>query len=348
LDSGRNVLITGGAGFLGCHLARRFLQEDYRVTLLDVVDLDAGDLLGRVRFVRADVRDCGAVLEAARNQDCVVHAAAALPIQQSKRAIYSVNVGGTRNVLEAALAHRARRVVYVSSTAVYGVPKQVPETERAPLDPIGYYGRSKLAAEKLCAAYARRGVSLNVLRPKTFLGPERLGVFEVWFEAIYRGRRVFLLGSGHNRYQLLAVSDVCDAILAACTSAVDGEVFNVGASEFGTWRSDLGYVIERAGSRARITGLPVRSSQWILAAMEALHLSPIAAWHYKTLPVDSYVAIEKAERLLGWRPRQSNRDLLWDSYRWYAQHHAEVIRRVGKTHRVGWDTRALKLMKILS
>src|SRR5262249_27399170 len=63
LDSSRSVLITGGAGFLGCHLARRFLQEDYQVTLLDVADLDAGDLLGRVRFVRADVRDRRSVME---------------------------------------------------------------------------------------------------------------------------------------------------------------------------------------------------------------------------------------------------------------------------------------------
>ncbi|HZR98126.1 MAG TPA: NAD(P)-dependent oxidoreductase [Chloroflexota bacterium] len=339
--------MTGGAGFLGCHLARRLLRDGCAVTLFDVAPLDAADLIGRVRFERGDVRDGARVLEVVRGHDGVVHAAAALPIQRTRRRIYSANITGTRHVLDACLAHGVERVVYVSSTAVYGVPKSLPETEESPLDPIGYYGESKVAGEQLCARYGRQGLAVNVLRPKTFLGPERLGVFELWFEAIYSDKRVYLLGDGNNRYQLLAVADVVDALVKALHSKVYGETFNIGAREFGTWRSDLGAVIRYAGSQSKLTGLPVRPSQAVLAVLERLGLSPIAAWHYLTMPADSYIAIDKAERLLDWHPTQSNVELLVESYRWYAEHRAEVLHKVGSTHRVGWNFQVLDLVRWL-
>ncbi len=341
------VLITGGAGFLGCYLARRLLRDGCAVTLFDVAPLDAADLIGHVRFERGDVRDRARVQEVVRGHDGVIHAAAALPIQRTRRRIYSVNITGTRHVLDACLAHGVERVVYVSSTAVYGVPKALPETEESPLDPIGYYGESKVAGERLCARYGQRGLAVNVLRPKTFLGPERLGVFELWFEAIYSGKRVYLLGDGTNRYQLLAVVDVVDALVRALNSAIYGETFNVGASQFGTWRSDLGAVIRYAGSRSKLTGLPVRPAQAVLALLEWLGLSPIAAWHYLTMPADSYIAIDKAERLLGWHPTQSNVELLVESYQWYAEHRAEMLHKVGATHRVGWNFQVLDLVRWL-
>jgi nucleoside-diphosphate-sugar epimerase len=317
------------------------------VSLLDREALDAVDLVGEVEMVRADVRDEAAVDRAVCGKDLVVHAAAALPIRRSRRRIFGVNLGGTEVVLRACRRHSVRRLVYISSTAVYGVPGQLPETERTPLHPIGHYGRSKVAAERLCFRYQRQGLSINILRPKTFLGPERLGVFQLWFEAIYRGKRVFILGNGRNRFQLLAVADVVDAIVRALTSAADGGVFNVGAREFGTWRTDLGAVISAAGSRAEITPLPTLPCQTVLWGLEQLNLSPIAEWHYRTMPVDSYVAIERARELLGWEPRQSNRELLVESYRWYAEHRAELLDRAGLTHRVGWDFKLLDLAKWL-
>src|SRR5436309_147717 len=107
----RKVLVTGGAGFLGCHLARRLFRDGYTVTLFDRAELTAADLVGRVRFERGDVRDAARVEEVVRGQDWVVHAAAALPIQRTRRRIYGVNVGGTRHVLDACLAHGVTRVV---------------------------------------------------------------------------------------------------------------------------------------------------------------------------------------------------------------------------------------------
>src|SRR3989344_878858 len=339
------VLITGGAGFLGCHLSRALLKEKYNVTVFDIAELDAKDLIGRVNFIKGDVRDRKAVDQAIKDHEYVVHAAAALPILKSRKLIFDVNVQGTKNVLESSLRNNIKRLVFISTTAVYGVPKHLPETEEAPLDPIGHYGESKVEAESLCMEYAKKGLSVNILRPKSFLGPERLGVFELWFEAIYSGRAVFILGNGNNRYQLLAVSDAVDAIIKALESKIDGEIFNIGALEFQTWNQDLGSVIKHAKSKSRIIKLPTIPSQILLGLLEILNLSPIAAWHYKTMPVDSYISVKKTEKLLNWIPQKSNEELLIESYDWYKKHRNEIINKVGMNHRVGWNFKLLNLIK---
>ncbi len=341
------VLITGGCGFLGCHLARKFLKLNYSVTLFDIAKLDAKDLLGKVSYIKGDIRNKKQIGNVVKGHNFVVHAAAALPIQRTKESIYSTNIDGTRNVLETSLDQKIKRVVFISTTAVYGVPKHLPEKETSPLDPIGYYGQSKIAAENLCLEYEKKGLSVNIIRPKTFLGPERLGVFQLWFEAINNGKRVFILGSGNNRYQLLAVSDVVDAITKAMQSKESGQIFNIGAKYFTTWRKDLGKVINLAKSRSKITSLPVMPSQLILGVLDKLNLSPIAPWHYKTMPIDSYVDVKKAEKILHWKPKKSNQELLVESYQWYKKHRNEIVNRVGDTHRVGWNFRVLNLTKYL-
>lgn len=341
----KKVLITGGAGFLGVHLARKLLKSGYKVTLFDLNPLDAKDLIGKVKTILGDVRNKSVVAKAVKNQDYIIHAAAALPILQSKNLIFSINVDGTKNVLQASLKQKVKRLVFISSTAVYGVPKYLPEPEDALLDPIGYYGESKVLAENLCKEYMKKSLSVSILRPKTFLGPERLGVFELWFEAIYSGKKVFILGDGNNPYQLLAVSDLTDAIEKAMTSRIDNEIFNIGAKEFGSWCSDLGAIIQYARSQSNIFGFPVLPSQIILSILEKLHLSPIAAWHYKTIAAPSYVSIEKAQKLLKWQPKKSNKDLLLESYKWYENHRSEMLGKVGIGHRVGWNFKMLNLVK---
>src|SRR5512133_3706008 len=230
--------ISGGAGFLGLHLARRLLADGHDVRTLDVVPLDDVELERSVQELRGDVRDRARVGELVQGADVVVHAAAALPIQASRESIRSVNVGGTGNVLQAARDAGVRRVVFISSTAVYGVPEKHPIEEDDSLVGVGWYGESKIDAEALCRV---AGVETTIIRPKTFIGPERLGVFEILFDWIREGRRIYILGDGSNRYQLLAVADLVDGIVRAATSqAAANETFNLGATEFRSVREDLG------------------------------------------------------------------------------------------------------------
>src|SRR5579864_294064 len=185
--------ISGGAGFLGLHLARRLVADGHEVRTLDVVPLGDAELERAVDEQHGDVRDPKAVRGLVSGADVVVHAAAALPIQASREAIRSVNVEGTENVLRAANDANVRRVVFISSTAVYGIPEKHPIEEDDPLVGVGWYGESKIDAERLCRVAAAETV---IVRPKTFVGPERLGVFEILFDWIREGRRIYTLGQG--------------------------------------------------------------------------------------------------------------------------------------------------------
>jgi nucleoside-diphosphate-sugar epimerase len=339
--------ISGGAGFLGLHLARRLLADGHEVRTLDQAPLDDPQLERDVEELRGDVRDPSAAGRLTAGADVLVHAAAALPIQASREAIRSVNVEGTAVTLAASLEAGVPRAVLISSTAVYGIPKHHPIAEDAPLVGVGHYGESKIDAERVAEDAGRRGLEVVILRPKTFVGPERLGVFEILFDWIREGRRIPILGDGSNRYQLLAVEDLVEATLSAADAPVAGEIFNVGATEFGTVRSDLEGLIAHTGSASRLRPVPVRPAEVALRALELARLSPLAEWHYRTAHRDSYVDVSKAQRLLGFAPRLSNEQALCETYDWYLENRQRA-RPAGVTHRVPWDQRALGVLKRLS
>jgi nucleoside-diphosphate-sugar epimerase len=341
------VAISGGAGFLGLHLTRRLLADGYSVRTLDLVPLEDPGLDGRVEELRGDVRVEADARALVLGADVLVHAAAALPIQVTRAAIRSVNVEGTAVTLAAAREAGVRRVVLVSSTAVYGVPERHPIYEDDPLVGVGHYGESKIDAERLCAAFVRRGLEAVVVRPKTFVGPERLGVFEILFDWIREGRRIPILGDGGNRYQLLAVEDLVEAVVRSFAGPVAGEALNVGAGDFGTVRDDLQALIGHAGSSSRLRPVPARPAEIALRALELARVSPLAEWHYRTAHKDSFVSIDKARAVLGWEPRLSNAETLCATYDWYLAHRDD-LRAAGTTHRVPWDQRALGLLRRLS
>jgi nucleoside-diphosphate-sugar epimerase len=318
------------------------------VRTLDLAPLDDAELERSVEELRGDVRSTRDVRRLVEGAGVLVHAAAALPIQASRGSIRSVNVGGTATVLAAAAEAGVRRHVLVSSTAVYGVPKVHPIYEDAPLVGVGWYGESKIEAEDVTRDFGRRGLEFTIVRPKTFVGPERLGVFEILFDWIRDDRRIYMLGTGENRYQLLAVEDLVDAIvLAAERREAAGETVNVGAREFGTVRSDLQALIDHAGSSSRLTAVPARPAEVALRALELLRVSPLAEWHYKTAHRDSFVDVGRVGRLLGWTPRFSNAEALCRTYDWYLAHR-ETLKAAGVTHRVPWNQQALALLKKVS
>lgn len=313
----KKILITGGAGFLGVNTARKFVKDGYVVRVFDRINLDTKDLVNKVEVMQGDIRSKDDIEKAIKGQDYVIHAVALLPPQKSKELMFEVNINGTENILDASLKNKIKRLVFISSTEVYGVSKNCPQVEEAPLAPIGDYGRSKIFGEKLCENYMKKGLSINIIRPRTFLGPGRFGVFQKLFEAIYTEKKVLILGSGNNLFQLLAVSDLADAVEKAMLSEVDMQIFNIGASNFGTWRSDLGSIIEYQKSKSKIVGLPIFPLRIILPVLIKLGFNYQDIAHYESLVVPSYVSIKKAEKILKWHPKKSNSELLLESYKWY-------------------------------
>lgn len=342
------VLVTGGSGFLGINMVRHLLaQGGGRVRVLDVAEFDYPER-DRVEALRGDIRDTAMVARAMADVKWVVHTAAALPLY-TPRDIVTTEVDGTRNLLAAAAAAGVERFVHVSSTAVYGIPDHHPLLEDDKLDGVGPYGQAKIDAEAVCLEYRAKGLCVPVLRPKSFIGPERLGVFAMLYDWARDGRNFPMIGNGRNRYQLLDVADLCEAIWL-CLTLERGRVndtFNIGARVFTTMREDYQAVLDHAGHGRRIVGLPARPAIWTLRILEALRLSPLYKWVYETACEDSFVSIEKAERVLGYNPRYSNKEALVRNFQWYLDNLESFARRSGISHRVPWKQGILGLVKRL-
>ena len=344
MDSNRSAkwLITGGSGFLGVHLCRGLLERGQQVASFDMADFPADEGVAGVTLIKGDIRDREALAHHLLGVDYVVHAAAALALAAPEE-IAAVNAEGTRNVLEASARAGVRRVVYVGTTAVYGMPRFHPISEDAPLDPMGDYGVAKARAEQYCID--AQGVETVRIRPKSFIGTGRLGIFQILFDWIEAGKKIPVLGNGRNRFQLMEVRDLVDAIYLAMLRGKDKAVYNAGAVAFGTVNDDLGALLDHAGTGSRILHIPSQPTKAFLGVLSALHLSPVYRWVYDTADQDSFVSTAKIQADLGWSPRFCNRDAMIGTYDWYLREGKAMAQQTGTSHRVAWKQGALRLVK---
>lgn len=340
-----SFLVTGGAGFLGINLCRYLLARGQSVRSMDIAPF-AYPERSLVQERQADIRDAAAVKNAMAGITHVVHCAAALPRSNSAD-IRSTNIDGTEILLDSARRHGVSRFIFISSTAVYGIPDHHPILEEDRLQGVGPYGQSKIEAEQRCLEYRKGGLCTPILRPKTFVGPERLGVFGLLYDWAYSGRNFPVLGSGNNRYQLLDVDDLCAAIDVCCTTDAESvnETFNIGAAEFGSLRDSFQAVLDRAGHGKHVVSLPLGPAIAALRVLELLHLSPLYQWVYGTAATESFVSIESLKSRTGFAPRHSCREALVRNYDWYVAHRQDFLGKTGVTHRVPWKAGALQLAK---
>ncbi len=340
-----SVLITGGSGFLGIHLVRHFLALGWEVSILDLAPFHYPEAIS-VRCHQGDIRNPTDVMAAVEGTAAIVHAAAALPLYAAAE-VRSTDVGGTATCLKVAQELGLERLVYISSTAVYGIPEHHPVLETDPLIGIGPYGQAKIAAEALCQKFRRQGMCVPILRPKSFVGRERLGIFGLLFDWAASGHHFPLPGGGNHLHQLLAVEDLCQAVQLALTldSANANRTCNIGAAEFGTLRDDFQAVLDYAGFGKRVIPLPKYPSLFLLESAYHLNLSPVYPWVYKLLFVDSQVSIAQAQAHWGYRPAFANRDALLMNFEWFLGQREEVLRHSGVTHRHLWKQGVLALAR---
>ena len=350
LLKGRRILVTGGAGFLGYHLAQNLpsMGASY-LAFNDIDEFPNGEYPEGSLLINVDVRDKEAMNKLIKDNkiNTIVHCAAALPLWK-KEEIFSTNVGGLRKTLEVAQANDIEKFVFISSTAVYGVPDKHPLVEEDPVDGVGNYGISKIQGEEVCREFMKQGMNITIIRPKTFIGTARLGVFQILYDWVDCGKRIPIIGSGENLYQLLEVDDLVAAISlsVAADPKVGNDTFNVGAKIFQKVKLDVGALCDFAGNGSRPMPTPAMLVKPALAFFELIKVSPLYKWVYGTADKDSFVSTDKIEKSLGWKPRFSNEDALITSHKWYLEN-KELLQRktTGVTHRVGWDQGILKIFK---
>jgi nucleoside-diphosphate-sugar epimerase len=315
------ALVTGGSGYFGLLLVQELRRRGHDVRVLDLNDAD--DRPTEVDLVQGDIRDPATVRRALNGVDVVFHNVAQVPLAKDPAAFESVNVGGTKLLLDLCLQAGVRKVVSTSSSAVFGIPSSNPVTEATVPAPAEAYGRAKLDAEHLCHDAAARGLDVTIIRPRTILGFGRLGIFTVLFDWIEAGTDVFVLGKGDNRYQFVHARDLADACLRAAERPGPA-VYNIGARDFGTMREALEALAAHAGTGSRVRSLPVRPASLAMQAVSRVGLAPFAAYHWIMYSKSMWFDTAKAEEELGWSSTASNEDMLIETYDWYLANRASL------------------------
>ncbi|MEI6391602.1 MAG: NAD-dependent epimerase/dehydratase family protein [Verrucomicrobiota bacterium] len=323
------ALITGGSGYFGSRLRDCLHQRGQAVRVFDIAD--AVDRAADVGFVQGDIRDSARVAQAVAGCDAIYHCVAQVPLAKDKELFHSVNVHGTDNLLQCALATKVQKVIYVSSSAVFGAPKTNPVTEETPPTPAEAYGRAKLEGETLCAHYARLGLDVSVIRPRTIMGHGRLGIFQILFEWIREGYNVPVLGSGENVYQFVHADDLADACILAATRP-GATTYNCGTDRYGSMREVLEELCAHAKTGSKVKSVAMKPAISFMNLTSALGLSPLGPYHALMYGRSLYFDITKAQTELGWKPRFSNNGMFVQSYDWYLQNREAILRSHGASH----------------
>jgi nucleoside-diphosphate-sugar epimerase len=322
-------LVTGGAGYFGTLLVARLRAAGLRVRIFDINDAD--ERPEGVEMVRGDIRDPQAVRRAVEGATVVHHNVAMVPLAKDREAFWSVNRDGARHLLEAALAARVRKVVSMSSSAVFGAPDRNPVDDTTQPHPQEEYGRAKLAAEDLCHEFAARGLDVTIIRPRTIMGHGRLGIMQILFEWVRRGQNVPVLGRGDNLYQFVHADDLADAAIKAAERP-GAATYNVGAEKFGTMRDTLEGLVRYAGTGSRVVSVPMSPAVAMMKVTSRAGLSPLGAYHSLMYGRAMYFDLTRTRRELGWSARFGNVEMFCDSYDWYLRHRDEVLTRHGASH----------------
>jgi nucleoside-diphosphate-sugar epimerase len=322
-------LVTGGSGYFGALLRDQLLKLRQPVRVFDLTDAD--DRAPTVEFTQGDVRDPAALAQACAGCDIVYHCVAQVPLAKDKELFHSVNVTGTENLLRAAQQAGLRKVIYVSSSAVYGAPETNPVTELTPPTPAEAYGRAKLEGEHLCQRFAATGLDVSIIRPRTIMGHGRLGIFQILFEWIRTGYNVPVFGHGDNVYQFVQADDLADACLAA--AARPGPTsYNCGTDRFGSMRTLLEHLCLHAKTGSKVRSVPMAPAMALMKAASTVGLSPLGPYHALMYGRSLYFDSTKAHTELGWNPRFSNEEMLVQSYDWYVQNRENILRVHGASH----------------
>jgi nucleoside-diphosphate-sugar epimerase len=340
-------LVTGGAGYFGTLLVAHLHRAGERVRIFDIND--AEERPPEVEVLRGDIRNPRDVQRALEGVTVVHHNVALVPLAKDRTAFWTVNRDGTRNLLEAALAAKARKVVHMSSSAVFGAPERNPVDDDTVPSPREEYGRAKLAAEDLCRTYVARGLDVTVIRPRTIMGHGRLGIMQILFEWIREGKNIPVLGRGDNLYQFVHADDLADAAVRAAARSGPA-TYNIGAEKFGTMRETLEGLVRHAGTGSKVVSVPVAPAVALMNLTSRAGISPLGAYHSLMYGRSMYFALDKAKRELSFTPRFGNVEMFCESYDWYIRHRDEVLGRHGASHHrsavkqgilraVGWTLR---------
>ncbi len=319
------VLVTGGTGFTGAHLTRRYLQNGHQVVVLDN---QRGLVYEELKNLGAEI-ELGSVADPELVDRCVdgcelVHHVAAMfrKVNLPKSSYWAVNVQGTRNVMKSALERGVRRVVYCSTCGVHGDVKGESAREDSPVAPADYYQATKYLGEEVVSEFLDRGLKVVTLRPAAIYGPGDPSRF-LYLYRLVRNGRFLMFGNGKAHYHPLYIDNLIDAFeLAAEVDAAVGQAYLIADERYYELNDLVSMVAASIEVDLKLLHLPFWPLWSVAALCELL---------YKPLPMEPPLfrrrvdwfrqnrafSIEKAKRELGYAPRVGLQEGLARTGEWY-------------------------------
>lgn len=344
----KKVLVTGGEGFLGRYLVDYLSKEKNN----DVVIFDKLAGIGEKR-IAGDIlvkEDVEKVFEIYGPFDTVYHLASAMPDKSVTDEItWETSVTGTINLISTAVAKKTRSFIFTSTNVTFGIPLELPVTEKTPVAPVEAYGRSKVKAEQELEKY-KNSINIQIFRCPVITGVGRLGLQAILFEFISENKNVYVLGNGDNKYQFVDAMDVVIALELA--SHVKGfDIYTIGGEGVMTIRELYQGVINGVKSKSKIISLPGGPALRLLAILEKLNVSPLGVYQYSMIGRSMWADTSKIKTKLGWKPQKTNLASFSENYNWYVQN-KEKFSVVGSgamsSNRSLPKMKIFKLLKFLS
>ena len=305
-----NILITGGSGYLGSLLVKKFTESNHRVFNLDIIK--SNNTIAQNLYV--DLMNFNLLKDVFDNYkfDLIIHNAAKVPISTSSKSYFENNVIGTKNLLHLFEKHNIKKFVYISSSAVYGIPSSIPIRENDIRNPVEDYGLSKKLAEDECMKIFDKK-NITILRPRTILGEDRLGIFSILFSWISMNSKVPVLNNGKNLYQFVDVRDFINAAYLSAFSNYSGSL-NIGSKDFTSMRVLLENLILRKKSKSIVTNI---DNNFLIIAgkiLSKIGIIPLKEYHFAAYGNDIYFDTSLAKKVLNWNSQYLNIDSLENSY----------------------------------
>ena len=299
------ILITGSSGYIGNELVKSLKENE--IHCLDI--LEPNDEIKSIA-TKIFINDI-ATTHIEDYYDIVIHCAALVPITRStKEQFFVTNSLGTLNMLNL----HYNKFIYISSSAIYGSHngKIIEETKHNFIEP---YGLSKSIAESFCYLYRKKMKDIYIIRPRTVLGCQRIGIMDILFKRISKSKTMYMLGNGDNLFQLIHVKDLIDFLKLIIKNNYPYKDYNIGTDRFSTLQNDLTHLIQESNSKSILIPLPIILKN-VLKIADKLNLSPMTSWHYETIFNDFYFDITRAKSI-GWKPKYSNLEMLLESFTMY-------------------------------
>ena len=321
--------ILGGDGFVGRQLAADLLALGETVVVADIAQ-DHFKPHPNLTAVLIDIRR-RETLDALdfKPGDAIYNMAAKMLSPIVTRAerhefFWPVNHHGVVNLLSRMEQCGAKNLVQFTTDMIYGHTHDIPKPESARKEPLGEYGRSKLATEGLCIAARERGFKVTIFRPRLIIGPGRLGILVKLFKLIDLNLPVPMIGNGKNPYQFISVFDCASAAQAAWRGGFPNREYNLGSDAPPPIRTLLGDLITEAGSKSILIPTPANLVKLTLTALDAINLPIMDPEQYLIADETCILDTSALKSDLGWQPMHRDEDMLKAAYREYRAGKAAV------------------------